>query len=121
MLKLIDEEAQNVEYSSFTNKEISNLGFKRMDSMEGSSSEVAIKSFSKQLTEMRRSMVDNRKNISEMLTEINNFRHGMVESIENQKKQMTDIADQVVQGAQTNLLLQTGHLTLDLNMCKKRY
>ena len=83
MLKLIDEEASNVEYSSFSKKEISNLSFKRMDSMEGNSLEVAIKSFGKQLTEMRRDMIDNRKNISEMLTEVNNFRHGMSDMVEN--------------------------------------
>ena len=83
--------------------------------------EVAIKSFGKQLTEMRRDMVDNRKNISAMLTEVNNFRHGLVEMVDNQVSQINEISEQVIQSAQTNLLLQTGHLTIDLNMCKKRF
>ena len=45
----------------------------------------------------------------------------MAEIIQNQQKKMVEISDQVLQAAQNERFIHTGHFTLDLNMCKVRY
>ena len=70
---------------------------------------------------MKNDLTANRKVISEMLGEVNNFRHGMADMVEAQKKIIDDHSNQVIMSAQNNIMFEVGHMAHDLNMCKTRY
>ena len=79
MLKLIDEDSR----SQRTEREGKNVGL-RGENIEGiDNEEASLSKFSKQLTDLKRNMVDNRRNISQMLTEVNNFRYGMIKEVQD--------------------------------------
>ena len=79
MLKLIDEDSR----SQRNEREAKNVGLKGGNNEGIDNEEASLSKFSKQLTDLKRNMVDNRRNISQMLTEVNNFRYGMIKEVQD--------------------------------------
>ena len=78
MLKLIDEDSR----SQRNEREAKNVGLRGENIEDIDNEEASLSKFSKQLTDLKRNMVDNRRNISQMLTEVNNFRYGMIKEVQ---------------------------------------
>ena len=79
MLKLIDEDSR----SQRNEREAKNVGLRGENNEGIDNEEASLSKFSKQLTDLKRNMVDNRRNISQMLTEVNNFRYGMIKEVQD--------------------------------------
>ena len=56
-----------------------------------------------------------------MLTEVNNFRYGMVKEVKDQNEEMVKVWKEVQQGAYSDLFTKTGHMGLDLNICEVKH
>lgn len=79
MLKLIDEDSR----SQRNEREAKIVGLRGENNEGIDNEEASLSKFSKQLTDLKRNMVDNRRNISQMLTEVNNFRYGMIKEVQD--------------------------------------
>ena len=79
MLKLIDEDSRS--QRNEREAKIVGLGGENNEGIDNE--EASLSKFSKQLTDLKRNMVDNRRNISQMLTEVNNFRYGMIKEVQD--------------------------------------
>ena len=80
-----------------------------------------VNSFQKQLVQLKKDMVDNRKVISNVLGEVTTFRQSMLEMHEEQKEDLNKWSGLVLQNTQVNIMMETGHMVHDLNHCEKRY
>ena len=96
-------------------------GWHEGDEPESPAEQVApVDSFAKDLAAVKRSMVDNRRNINSAVSEVTKMYSDMSSLIDRQKEEIIAAGETVLRASQNNMLLEAKHMPVDLNLCEKR-